>query len=65
MSDSSPNELLDKYAEHGTAQSSIADVFEVPPISQHGKLKEIAAKFGGTDKLVEAFNKLQEMLYAA
>ncbi len=58
-------ELLDKYADHGTAQFSIPDVFEVPPISQHGNLKEIAAKFGGTEKLVEAFSKLQEYLYAA
>jgi type I restriction enzyme, R subunit len=59
------NELLDKYAEHGTAQFTIPDVFEVPPISQHGNLTEIASKFGGTDKLVEAFSKLQEYLYAA
>jgi type I restriction enzyme R subunit len=59
------NALLDKYAEHGTAQFSIPDVFEVPPISNHGNLKEIASKFGGTDKLVEAFGKLQEYLYAA
>lgn len=59
------NELLDKYAEHGTAQFSIPDIFEVPPISQHGNLKEIASKFGGTEKLVAAFSKLQEYLYAA
>jgi type I restriction enzyme, R subunit len=59
------NELLEKYAEHGTAQFSIPDVFEVPPISRHGNLKEIAEKFGGTEKLVEVFNELQELLYAA
>jgi type I restriction enzyme R subunit len=59
------NELLEKYAEHGTAQFSIPDVFEVPPISLHGNLSEIARKFGGTDKLVEAFSRLQEYLYAA
>jgi type I restriction enzyme, R subunit len=58
------DELLDKYAEYGTAQFT-PDVFEVPPISQHGNLKEIAAKFGGTDKLMEAFSRLQEYLYAA
>jgi type I restriction enzyme R subunit len=58
-------ELLDKYAEHGTAQFTIPDVFEVPPISQHGNLKEIAAQFGGTSKLMEAVNRLQELLYAA
>jgi type I restriction enzyme R subunit len=59
------NELLDKYAEHGTGQFTIPDVFEVPPISQHGNLKEIAAKFGGTDNLVEAIRELQVLLYAA
>jgi type I restriction enzyme R subunit len=58
-------ELLDKYADHGTAQFTIPDVFEVPPISHHGNLKEIAAKFRGTDKLVEAFLLLQKYLYAA
>jgi type I restriction enzyme R subunit len=59
------NELLDKYAEHGMAQFTIPDVFEVPPISIHGNLTEIALKFGGAEKLVEAFSKLQEHLYAA
>ncbi|HET6882064.1 MAG TPA: type I restriction-modification enzyme R subunit C-terminal domain-containing protein [Pirellulales bacterium] len=59
------NELLEKYAEHGTAQFTIPDVFEVPPISRHGNLKEIAEKFGGTEKLVDVFNELQELLYAA
>ncbi len=58
-------ELLDKYAEHGTAEFAIPDVFEVPPISQHGNVKEIAAKFGGTDKLMEAVSQLQQLLYAA
>ncbi|HWD40536.1 MAG TPA: type I restriction-modification enzyme R subunit C-terminal domain-containing protein [Fimbriimonas sp.] len=58
-------ELLDKYAEHGTAPFKIPEVFDVPPISRHGNLKEIAAKFGGTDKLVEAVTRLQEYLYAA
>src|SRR5258708_19655481 len=57
------NELLDKYAEHGTAQFSIPDIFEGPPISQHGNLKEIASKFGGSDKLVKPFTKLQKFLY--
>jgi type I restriction enzyme R subunit len=59
------NELLEKYAEHGTAQFSIPDVFELPPISLHGNLSEISRKFGGTDNLVEAFSRLQEYLYAA
>jgi type I restriction enzyme R subunit len=59
------NELLDKYAEHGTAQFTIPDVFEVPPISQHGNLREIAAVFGGSENLVEAVTRLQTLLYAA
>jgi type I restriction enzyme R subunit len=57
--------LLDKYAEHGTSQFTMPDVFEVPPISQFGNLSEIAKKFGGTDRLIDAFNKLQRELYAA
>jgi type I restriction enzyme R subunit len=59
------HELLEKYAVHGASQLSLPDVFEVPPISLHGNLSEIARKFGGTDKLVEAFSKLQQYLYAA
>jgi type I restriction enzyme R subunit len=59
------NELLDKYADHGTAQLKIPEVLEVPPISLHGNLKEIAEKFGGSDKLMEAVQQLQKLLYAA
>ena len=59
------NELLDKYAEHGTAQFVIPDVLKVPPISQHGNVIEIAGLFGGADKLREAVNELQTLLYAA
>jgi len=57
--------LLDKYAEHGTSQFTVPDVLEVPPISTHGNIVEIAGKFGGTDKLVEAIQQLQYFLYAA
>ncbi|MBI1902923.1 MAG: DEAD/DEAH box helicase family protein [Planctomycetia bacterium] len=59
------HELLDKYAEHGTAQFVIPDVLEVPPISAHGNVVEIAKVFGGTEKLVEAVHELQTLLYAA
>jgi type I restriction enzyme R subunit len=58
-------ELLDKYAEHGTAQFVIPDVLEVPPLSAHGNVVEIAKAFGGTEKLVEAVHELQTLLYAA
>lgn len=59
------NELLEKYAEHGTRQFSIPDVLEVPPISTHGNVVEIASKFGGSDKLIAAVRRLQQLLYAA
>ncbi|MEX2120227.1 MAG: DEAD/DEAH box helicase family protein [Pirellulales bacterium] len=59
------NELLDKYAEHGTAQFVIPDVLEVPPISSHGNVVEISKLFGGTERLIEAVHELQTQLYAA
>jgi type I restriction enzyme R subunit len=59
------NELLEKYAEHGTAQFVIPDVLEVPPISEHGNIIEIAHLFGGASELRAAVNELQTLLYAA
>jgi type I restriction enzyme R subunit len=59
------DELLDKYTDHGTAQLLLPDVLEVPPISEHGDVMEIATKFGGSEKLVDAVHQLQTLLYAA
>ena len=59
------NELLDKYTDYGTAQFIIPDVLKVPPISRHGNVIEIAGFFGGSEKLREAVNQLQTLLYAA
>jgi len=59
------NELLDKYADYGIAQFVIPDILRVPPISQHGNVIEIAALFGGAEKLKKAVNELQTLLYAA
>lgn len=59
------NDLLEKYAEHGTAQFLIPDVLKVPPISERGNVIEIARLFGGPEKLREAVNELQALLYAA
>jgi len=58
-------ELLEKYAEHGTAQFVIPDVLKVPPISERGNVVEIAGYFGGAEKLKEAVDELQSLLYAA
>jgi type I restriction enzyme R subunit len=59
------DELLEKYAEHGTAQFLMPDVLKVPPISEHGNVREIAGLFGGTQELREAIHQLQKLLYAA
>ena len=58
-------ELLDKYTAHGTAQFLIPDILELPPINRHGNVIEIAATFGGEDKLAKAVQRLQSLLYAA
>ena len=58
-------ELLEKYADHGTAQFVIPDVLKVPPISEHGNVPEIAKLFGGPEELREAVHQLQKLLYAA
>lgn len=58
------NDLLDKYTQHGLAQFAIPDVLKVPPISQRGTVKEIAAAFSGPQKLREAVNTLQRLIYS-
>ena len=57
-------ELLEKYAQHGTAQFVVPDILKVPPISERGNVIEIAGYFGGAEKLRKAVNELQTLLYA-
>ena len=57
-------ELLEKYAEHGTDQFEMPEVLEVPPISDRGNVLEISGLFGGVEKLKEAVDQLQTLLYA-
>jgi type I restriction enzyme R subunit len=59
------NDLLDKYTDHGAAQFVLPDVLKVPPISEYGNTAEIAALFGGAQRLKEAVAQLQNMIYAA
>jgi type I restriction enzyme R subunit len=59
------HELLEKYAEYGIAQFALPDVLQVPPISSHGNVAEIAELFGGPEKLNKAVHELQAILYAA
>ncbi|HPA17785.1 MAG TPA: DEAD/DEAH box helicase family protein [Verrucomicrobiae bacterium] len=59
------DELIEKYAEHGTAQFTIPDVLKVPPISDRGSVGDIIRIFGGPDNLQNAVENLQRYLYAA
>jgi type I restriction enzyme R subunit len=59
------NDLLDKYAEHGTEQFVLPDVLKVPPISDRGQVADIVRFFGGPDQLKRAVDELQSHLYAA
>jgi type I restriction enzyme R subunit len=56
-------ELLEKYARHGTAQFVVPDILKVPPISERGNVIEIAGYFGGAERLREVVNELQTLLY--
>lgn len=55
--------LIEKYAEHGTAQFKLPDVLEIPPINDWGNVIEIAAKFGGAKEMRESVTELQKRLY--
>jgi type I restriction enzyme R subunit len=58
-------EVLDKYADHGVAQLTDEKILQVPPLSSHGNVLEIAGRFGGTGQLREALDEMQRLLYAA
>lgn len=58
-------EMLDKYVEFGTAQFKIPEILKFPPISDRGTVIEIAALFGGADKLRSAVQQMQTFLYAS
>jgi len=59
------NALLEKYATDGELQFTLPDVLKLLPISQHGNVAEIIGVFGGADRLCNAVNRLQALLYAA
>ncbi|MDP9348934.1 MAG: DEAD/DEAH box helicase family protein [Gemmatimonadota bacterium] len=59
------SELLEKYAEVGPSEFALPHALQVPPVSSHGNVSEIAAKFGGAERLREAIVQLQSLLYAA
>lgn len=55
--------LLDKYTRYGPSQFNIPDSLQMPPISQHGNVMEIARLFGGAPRMKQAVDNLQAMLY--
>ena len=57
--------VLEKYAEHGSAQFKLPDILEVPPFSDWGNVIELAARFGGSKELRSAVTELQRRLYTA
>jgi len=59
------HELVDKYAEHGLDQLRLPDALKVPPLSEHGNPSEIANLFGGPERLRQAVDELEELIYAA
>jgi type I restriction enzyme, R subunit len=58
-------EMLDKYVEYGTAQFQIPEILKVPPISDRGTVPQIAALFGGADKMRTAVGEMQGLLYSS
>jgi len=56
--------VIEKYAEHGSAQLKLPDVLEVPPLSEWGNVIELSARFGGSAALRGAVNDMQRLLYA-
>jgi type I restriction enzyme R subunit len=58
-------EMLDKYIEYGNAQFQIPEILKVPPISERGTIPQIAALFGGAEKLRSAVDEMQALLYAS
>jgi type I restriction enzyme, R subunit len=59
------SDLLEKYAAGGELQFTLPDVLKVPPISERGNVNEIVSKFGGSNPLRDAVNKLQSLLYSS
>ena len=56
--------VIEKYAEHGSAQLKLPDVLEVPPLSEWGNVIELSARFGGSAALRGAVTDMQRLLYA-
>ena len=54
--------LIEKYAEHAD-QFKLPEILEVPPFNEWCNVIEIAARFGGGDRLRGVVDELQRHLY--
>ena len=54
--------ILKKYEEMGPSQVS-PEIVSTHPIDQYGNVAEIAALFGGTSKLLQSVEEMQQMMY--
>jgi type I restriction enzyme R subunit len=59
------DEMLEKYVEYSTAQFQIPEILKIPPISERGTVPEIAALFGGAERMRAAVTEMQALLYAS
>lgn len=57
--------LLDGYAQGGPQQLIMPASLKVKAVEKYGNVRGIAAKFGGADKLKQAVEQLQSLLYPA
>lgn len=53
------NELLTKYTDYGVNQLSDINILEIPPISNHGTVVEIARFFNGPERLESKADSLK------
>jgi type I restriction enzyme R subunit len=57
--------LLEKYADFGLNQlNNWNDILKIPPISDRYTLMEIAQLFGGAEKMKQAVDQMQSLLYS-
>ena len=54
-----------KYVEHGMAQFALPDLLKVPPLSTRGNPVEIVRYFQSAERLHQAADQMQTLLYAA
>jgi len=53
------NDIPEKYIDDGVAQFQIPEKLKAPPIFDRGTVMEIAALFGGAEKLRTAVSEMQ------